>query len=169
MRAVQIVYREEHMKYEVSAAHVRRQRRNAVWAVLFFAALSAGCVASLVHAAKVSSMIFPALGIYLFGQGLWYAFKKTREDASSYPIVELDENAGTLAVSHLKLTVTMPLDQIKGLRLQYKSEELRSVLAETTSSGPVRLEGYEHLEELAGALKKYVATESIKRATFYHR
>lgn len=32
----------------------------------------------------------------------------------------------------------------------------------------IRFEGYEHLEQLAGTLKKYVSEDKIKRVAFYH-
>ena len=157
------------MKFIVSDAHVKRQARNAVWMGLFLVAPLAGCIALLIGAKKISDMVFPAIGIYLFAQGLWEMFKRVREGAASYPAVELDGPAGRLTVSHNNLTVTMPLDQIKSLRLQYKSGKLTSVLANTRSSGMVRFEGYEHLDMLADALKQYVPIEQIKHATFYHR
>ena len=156
-------------EFFVSQEHVKRQGRNAFWVGLLLTALLAGCIASLIRAEKTSAMFFPAIGIYLFVQGLWTLFKKVREGAASYPAVEFNEIAGTLAVSHKQLTVTMPLNQIKSLRLQYGSGELRSVLAKTTSSGTVRFEGYEHLDVLADVLKRYVSAENIKNATVYHR
>jgi hypothetical protein len=157
------------MKFMVSELHVKRQTRKTFWIGLLFIALLSSCAVSLIRAEKASAMFLPAIGIFLFAQGFWSVFKKLKEGAAWYPVVEINETAGTLAVRHKQLTVTMPLDQFKALRLQNRSGNLMSVLAKTTSSGEVRFEGYENLDVLADMLKQHVSTDHIKNATLYHR
>jgi hypothetical protein len=96
-------------------------------------------------------------------------YKRFKEGAASYPVVELDETAGTIAVSYKNITVTVPLSESNKLRLQYKFKTLKSILLTTKSGQVVRFDGYENLVDIAAVLERHTPKENITIAKWYHR
>ena len=114
-------------------------------------------------------MVFPVIGIFLFVPPIFRTYKHIKEGAGSYPVIELDEATGKIAVSYKDVIVTVDITQIKNLRLQHKSEHLASVIVTTSSGEVMRFEGYENLEILASALEHLTPKDKVTNAKFYHR
>lgn len=157
------------MKFVVAEGHVKRQNRNSIWLVLFLLLVVALLIAMAVSARKWTDFIVPAIGIFFVGNTMWSMFKKFKEGAASYPVVNLDESKGALAIAYKDVSISLGLNQLTNLRLQYRSRRLQSVVTHTDAMGTLRFEGYEQLELLADVLKKYVPPEKVTTASFYHR
>lgn len=157
------------MKYHISASHVKRQNRKAVYLILFFTVLIAGFIAKLASSKTIDGIFFPAIGILIFAPMIFKTYKRIKEGADAYPVVELDEVSGKIAVSYKDVIVTVDVTQIKNLRLQYKSEHLESVIVKTSSGEIMRFEGYENLDVLASNLERFTPKENITNAKLYHR
>ncbi|RIX46048.1 MAG: hypothetical protein D3M94_10050 [Rhodocyclales bacterium GT-UBC] len=114
-------------------------------------------------------MAFPVIGLLLFAPPIRRTYKIIKEGAGAYPVLELDENAGKIAVSYKDVVVTVDISQIKNLRLQFKSIALASIVVTTCSGEVMRFEGYENLEVLAAALERFTPADRITNAKFYHR
>ncbi len=157
------------MEFHVSKEHVQRESRKAVYLILFFAAVSAGLVAKLLHTNKISGLVFPIIGLLVFVPLIFSSYKRIKEGKAAYPVLELDEPNGKVAVLYKDLKVIVDLSQIKNLRLQRKSGKLVSILVKTSSGENLRFDGYENLDVLASALERLTPKESITNASFYHR
>lgn len=134
-----------------------------------FAVFSVGCIVKLVGIQSISEALFPVIGLAIFIPAITRIVKIIRDGGASYPTVEFDELAGTMAVRHKDLVVTVNVHDIKNLRLQTKSGHLVSVIITTSSGETMRLEGYENLEGLAAGLERLTPKERVTNATFYHR
>jgi hypothetical protein len=157
------------MEFHVSNEHVRRESRKAVYLILFLAVVSVGLVAKMLSIDKISDLFFPMMGLLVFVPPIFGSYKRIREGKAAYPILELDEPNGKVAVLHKDIKVIVDLSQIKNLRLQRKSGQLVSILVKTSSGENLRFEGYENPDLLASALERLTPKESITNATFYHR
>lgn len=157
------------MRFQVTPEHVKRQNRKSTFFASFLALLSAGCVGALLSAKSLSEMIFPVIGLLLFVPPIYKTYRIIKEGAGSYPVLELNESAGKIAVSYKDVVVTVDITQIKNLRLQYKSERLASVIVTTSSGEVMRFEGYENLETLASALERLTPSDRVTSAKLYHR
>lgn len=157
------------MEFHVSNEHVRRESRKAVYLILFLAVVSVGLVAKMLSTDKISDLFFPMMGLLVFVPPIFGSYKRIREGKAAYPILELDEPNGKVAVLHKDIKVIVDLSQIKNLRLQRKSGQLVSILVKTSSGENLRFEGYENPDLLASALERLTPKESITNATFYHR
>jgi hypothetical protein len=157
------------MNFYVSASHVKRQNRRAIYLILFLAAASAACAVSILNSNTISGMVFPLIGILVFTPPILSSYKRIKEGAAAYPVIGLDEPNGKVAVAHKDITVTVDLAQIKNLRLQHKSGRLESAIVETSSGETLRFEGYENLEALALVLERLTPKENITNASLYHR
>jgi hypothetical protein len=157
------------MRFQVTAAHIKRQNRKSVFFALFLIVLSVTCVGMLLSAKSLSDMTFPVIGLLLFAPPILRTYRIIKEGAGSYPLLELDENTGKIAVSCKDIVVTVDISQIKNLRLQYKSNALTSAIVTTSSGEVMRFEGYENLEVLAAVLKRLTPADRITNAKLYHR
>lgn len=157
------------MQFHVTPTHVKQRNRKSAFVALLLAALSIGCIVSLSGAKSASGVVFPAIGLILFAPAIFRIVKHIREGARTYPVIDLDEATGKIAVSYKDIVVTVDITQIKNLRLQYKSERLVSVIVTTSSGEVMRLEGYENLEILAAALERFTPKERVTNAKLYHR
>jgi len=157
------------MEFHVSKEHVRRESRQAGYLILFLAVLSAGLVAKVLSTDKISDLFFPIIGLLVFVPLIFGNYKRVREGKAAYPVLELDEPNGKVAVLHKDLKVIVDLSQIKNLRLQRKSGQLVSILVKTSSGENLKFDGYENLDVLASALERLTPKESITNASFYHR
>ncbi len=157
------------MQFQITANHVKKQNRKSIHVALLLAALVAGCIAALVNAKAISNMVFPVVGILLFAPPIFRIYKHIKEGAGSYPVIELDEASGKIAVSYKDVIVTVDITQIKNLRLQYKSSLIESVIVTTSSGEVMRFEGYENLEGLASTLEHLTPKDKVTNAKFYHR
>lgn len=157
------------MEFHVSTEHVRRESRKAVYLILFLAVVSAGLLAKALSTDKISDLFFPIIGLFVFVPPIFGSYKRIREGKAAYPVLELDEPNGKVAVLHKDLKVIVDLSQIKNLRLQRKSGQLVSILVKTSSGENLRFDGYENLDVLASALERLTSKESITNASFYHR
>ena len=157
------------MEFHVSTEHVRRESRKAVYLILFLAVVSAGLVAKVLSTDKISDLFFPIIGLFVFVPPIFGSYKRIREGKAAYPVLELDEPNGKVAVLHKDLKVIVDLSQIKNLRLQRKSGVLVSILVKTSSGEDLRFDGYENLDVLASAFERLTPKESITNASFYHR
>jgi len=157
------------MKFHVTASHVKQQNRKSVYAALFFTALSAGCIATVLSAKSISDMVFPVIGIFLFTPLILRIYRHIKGGAKLYPVIDLDEAAGKIAASHRDIVVTIDITQIKNLRLQHKSGRLASIIVTTSSGKVMRFEGYENMDALASALERFTPKERVTNARFYHR
>ncbi|MFP5419472.1 MAG: hypothetical protein ACLGHA_10000 [Gammaproteobacteria bacterium] len=157
------------MEFHVSTEHVRRESRKAVYLILFLAVVSAGLMAKVLSTDKISDLFFPIIGLLVLVPLIFGSYKRIREGKAAYPILELDEPNGKVAVLHKDLKVIVDLSQIKNLRLQRKSGQLVSILVKTSSGENLRFDGYENLDALASALERLTPKESITNASFYHR
>jgi hypothetical protein len=157
------------MEFHVSKEHVRRERRKAVYLILFFAVASAGLVAKVLSTDKISDLFFPIIGLLVFVPPIFGGYKRISEGKAAYPVLELDEQNGKVAVRHKDIKVIVDLSQIKDLRLQRKSGQLISILVKTSSGESLRFDGYENLDVLASVLERLTPKENITNASFYHR
>jgi hypothetical protein len=157
------------MEFHVSSKHVRRENRKAVYLILFFIVLSGALVAQALSAEKIGDLTFPVIGLVVFLPAIFASYKRIKAGKAAYPILELDEPNGKIAVLHKDLTVIVDLSQIKNLRLQRKSGQLVSILLKTSSGQDLRFDGYENLSALAAALERLTPEENITNASFYHR
>jgi hypothetical protein len=157
------------MRFQVTAEHIKRQNRKSAFFALFLTVLSVACLGMVLDAKSLSDMIFPVIGLLLFAPPILRTYKIIKEGAGSYPVLELNENAGKIAVSYKDVVVTVDISQIKNLRLQYKSKALASVIVTTSSGEVMRFEGYENLEVLAAALERLTPADRITNAKLYHR
>ena len=157
------------MEFHVSKEHVRREGRKAIYLILFLAVVSVGLVAKGLSAEKISDLFFPIVGLLIFIPPIFGSYKRIKEGKAAYPVLELDEPNGKLAVLHKDLKVIVDLSQIKNLRLQSKSGQLVSILLKTSSGESLRFDGYENLNVLASTLERLTPKESITNASFYHR
>nr|WP_315471837.1 hypothetical protein [uncultured Rhodoferax sp.] len=153
----------------MTTEHVKKQNRKQTYLTIFLIFLSAGCVAALFNAASVSNKLFALIGLFVFAQTIYRTYKIRKEGEKSYPTLELDEKAGTIAVAHKDVVVTVDIKQIKNLRLQHKSTALESVIVTTCAGEVMRFEGYENLELLAESLKRLTPADRVSNAKFYHR
>jgi len=159
----------DHMQFHVSPGHVKKQHRESVLFALFLLVLSAACLAFSWQAKSVSDLVYPVCGLVFFVLAIIRIVKRIREGARAYPIIDLDEAAGKIAVSYKDVAVTVDIQQIKNLRLQYKSRRLISVIVTASSGTVLRFEGYENRETLAVGLKRFTPNERTTNAKFYHR
>lgn len=157
------------MRFQVTAEHIKRQNRKSAFFALFLTVLSVACVGMLLGAKSLSDMIFPSIGLLLFAPPILRTYRIIKEGAGSYPVLELDENAGKISVSYKDVVVTVDISQIKNLRLQYKSNALASVIVTTSSGEVMRFEGYENLEVLATTLERLTPADRIANTKLYHR
>lgn len=157
------------MEFHVSNEHVRRERRKAVYLILFLAVISIALIAKVLNTDKISDLVYPIIGLLVFIPPIFGSYKRVREGKAAYPVLELDEPNGKIAVLHKDLKVIVDLSQIKNLRLQRKSGLLASILVKTSSGENLRFDGYENLNVLASALERLTPKESITNASFYHR
>lgn len=157
------------MRFQVTAEHIKRQNRKSAFFALFLIALSAACVGKLLSAKSLSDMIYPVIGLLLFASPILRTYRIIKDGAGSYPVLELNECAGKIAVSYKDVVVTVDISQIKNLRLQYKSKALESAIVTTSSGEVMRFEGYENLEALAAALERLAPADRITNAKLYHR
>jgi hypothetical protein len=157
------------MEFHVSTEHVRRESRKAIYLVLFLAVVSAGLVAKVLSTEKIGDLFFPIIGLLVFVPPIFGSYKRIREGKAAYPILELDESNGKIAVLHKDIKVIVDLSQIKNLRLQRKSGQLVSILVKTSSGENLRFDGYENFDTLASALERLTPKESIINASFFHR
>ena len=156
------------MRLQVTTEHIKKQNRKSVFFALFMTVLSVACVGMLLDAKYLSDMAFPVIGLLLFTPPIRRAYKMIKEGAGAYPILELDENAGKVAVSYKDVVITVDISQIKNLRLQFKSNSLASVIVTTSSGEVMRFEGYENLEVFAAALERLTPADRITNAKLYH-
>lgn len=157
------------MRFQVTTEHIKKQNRKTAFFALFMALLSVACVGMLLKAKPLSDMVFPVVGLLLFTPPILRAYKIIKEGAGTYPVLELDESAGKIAVSYKDVVVTVDISQIKNLRLQFKSNALASVIITTSSGEVMRFEGYENITVLAAALERLTPAERITNAKLYHR
>ena len=157
------------MQFHVTQAHVKQQNRKSAFVALFFALLSIGCIGLLFSAKSASSIVFLLTGIALFVRAIVRIVKIIREGDQTYPIIDLDETIGKIAVKYKDIVVTVDILQIKNLRLQYKSERLVSVILTTSSGETMRFEGYQNLDMLAANLVSFTPKERVTTSKFYHR
>ena len=157
------------MEFHVSKEHVRREIRKAGYLILFLAAASVGLMTKLLSTDKIGDLFFPIIGLLVFVPPIFGSYKRIREGKAAYPILELDELNGKVAVLHQDLKVIVDLSQIKNLRLQRKSGQLVSILVKTSSGENLRFDGYENLDVLASALERLTPKENITNASFFHR
>lgn len=155
--------------FHVSAEHVKAQKRKAIYGMLILAALTLGCISMLLKAKEISGIIFPAIGIFLLASPIRRNYKNIKEGAASFPIVEIDEGANNVIVTHKDVSVIVDVARNENVRLQYKSGRLVSATVKTLSGKVMRFEGYENIEELVGFLESVTPKENITRANFYHR
>lgn len=157
------------MEFHVSNEHVRRERRKAVYLILFLTAISSALIAKMLSSDKISDLVYPIIGLLVFVTPIFGSYKRIREGKAAYPVLELDEPNGKVAVLYKDLKVIVNLSQIKNLRLQLKSGQLVSILIKTSSGEDLRFDGYENLDVLASALERLAPKERITNASFYHR
>ncbi|APW45366.1 hypothetical protein [Rhodoferax antarcticus] len=157
------------MEFHVSNEHVRRERRKAVYLILFLAVISSALIAKVLSTEKISDLVYPIIGLLVLSLQFFGSYKRIREGKAAYPVLELDEPNGKVAVLYKDLKVIVDLSQIKNLRLQRKSGQLVSILVYTSSGEDLRFDGYENLDVLASALERLAPKESITNASFYHR
>jgi hypothetical protein len=157
------------MQFLVSSDHVKQKNREAAFFALLLIFAISGCIAAIVNVTAMSEMVFPALGIFLLTPQLIGTYKRIKLGAAAYPVIELEETTGTIAVSHKDITVTVDITKIKNLRLQHKSEQLSSAIVTTSSGEVMRFEGYENLEILASALERLTPKENVTNAKRFHR
>ena len=157
------------MEFHVSNKHVRRERNKAVYLILFLAVVSIALIAKVLSADKISDLVYPIICLLIFIPPIFGSYKRVREGKAAYPVLELDEPNGKIAVLHKDLKVIVDLSQINNLRLQRKSGQLVSILLKTSSGENLRFDGYENLDVLASALERLTPKESITNASFYHR
>lgn len=155
--------------FHVSAEHVRAQKRKAIYGMLVLAALTVGCISMLLNAQKISDMIFPAIGIFLFAPPIRRTYKSIKEGAASFPVVEIDESTNKVIVTHKDVSVVVDVTRNENVRLQYKSGRLVSAIVKTSSGEVMRFEGYENIEALVAFLESVTPKENVTRANFYHR
>ncbi len=136
---------------------------------MFLAVVSAGLVAKVLSTEKIGDLFFPIIGLLVFVPPIFGSYKRIREGKAAYPILELDESNGKIAVLHKDIKVIVDLSQIKNLRLQRKSGQLVSILVKTSSGENLRFDGYENFDTLASALERLTPKESIINASFFHR
>lgn len=156
------------LTFVVSDTHVKRERGKLLLWGSFFAALTASAVSVLVRADKWSAMLLPAVMVFFLGQMLWTVIKRANEGRKSFPTVAVYETSNVLTVNRDELTVTMSLNQIKKLSLQYQKSQLQSIVAETTSGQVMRFEGYDDRDALAAVFQRHVPADRIKHARVYH-
>jgi len=157
------------MKFNVSNEHVRRERRKAVYLILFLAVVSCALIAKALSTDKIRDLVYPIIGLLIFVPPIFGIYKRIREGKAAYPVLELDALNGKVAVLQKDLKVIVDLSQIKNLRLQRKSGQLVSILVKTSSGENLRFDGYENIDVLASALERLTPKESITNASFYHR
>jgi hypothetical protein len=157
------------MEFHVSSKHVRRERRKAVYLILFLAVVSIALIEKVLSADKISDLVYPIIGLLIFIPPIFGSYKRVREGKAAYPVVELDEPNGKIAVLHKDIKVIVDLSQINNLRLQRKSGQLVSILLKTSSGENLRFDGYENLDVLASALERLTPKENVTNASFYHR
>lgn len=155
--------------FHVSAEHVKAQKRKAIYGMLILAALTFGCISMLVKAQKISDMIFPAIGIFLFAPPIRSTYKSIKEGAASFPTVEIDESTNKVIVTYKDVSVVVDVTRNENVRLQYKSGRLVSAIVKTSSGEVMRFEGYENIEALVSFLESVTPKENVTRASFYHR
>lgn len=157
------------MKFQVTDAHIKNQNKKAVYLAMLLAVLSCAVIVAIVRADKVSGMIFPAIGLYFFTQGLFGLYKKFKEGRAAYPTFEINNESATVHVNHKNTTISFPLSDIDKLRLQYKSGQLVSILLNTKSEQKLTIDGYENLETMAEVFQRFTPTGNVKVATWFHR
>lgn len=137
--------------------------------IVFLVAVSAGLVAKLLSINKISDLFFPVIGLLVVIPAILAGYKRIKAGGAAYPVLELDEPNGKVAVLHKDLKVIVDLSQIKNLRLQRKSDQVVSILVRTSSGESLRFDGYENLDVLASSLERLTSKGSITNASFYHR
>lgn len=157
------------MRLQVTTEHIKKQNRKSVLFALLMTVLSVVCVGTLLDAKSLSDMVSPVIGLLLFTPPIPRTYKIIKEGAGSYPVLELNENTGKIAVSYKDVVVTVDISQIKNLRLQFKSNALASVIVTTSSGEVMHFEGYENLEVLGAALARLTPADRITKAKYYHR
>lgn len=157
------------MQFRVTAAHIKRQNVKSVLSALFLTVLCVACVGMLLSAKSLSNIIFPVIGLSWLAPTIFRICKIIKEGIDSYPVLELNENAGKISVFHKDVVVMVDIAKIRNLRLQYKANALTSIIVTTNSGEVMRFEGYENLDALASALKRFAPADRITNAKLYHR
>ena len=101
------------MKFQVTPDHIKKQSRKSALVALMFAVFSVGCIDKLVRIQSLPDAVFPLIGLALFVPAIARTVKTIRDGALSYPSIDFDEPAGTMAVRHKDLVVTVDVKNIK--------------------------------------------------------
>jgi len=153
------------MKFEVSDEHVRRTQRRQRGLAGAMAVLAAAGVAMAMGGQPVWGLAVAAFGAH----AAWSAWKSSRSGACTWPVVEALEEPARLAVAYKDMMVTIVLSDAVRLRLQRRRGRLVSVLLETAAGQRLRIEGYDHQDQLADWLQRHVPAQRVMTAHWYHR
>lgn len=157
------------MKFQVTDVYIKSQNKKAIYTALFLAVLICTVIVAIVNADKISGMIIPAIGLYLFVQGMLGIYKKFKEGRAAYPTFEINNETATVHVNHKNTTVSFPLSDIESLRLQYRSGQLESILLNTKSDQKLTINGYENIESMANVFQRFASPDKVKVAKWFHR
>lgn len=157
------------MKFQVTDAYIKSQNKKTFYVTILLAALSFAVIMAIVRADKVSGMIFPAIGLYFFTQGMFGLYKKFKAGRAAYPTFEINNESATVHVNYKNTTVSFPMSDIDELRLQYRSGQLDSILLNTKSEQKLTINGYENIETMAEIFQRFAPTGNVKIAKWFHR
>ena len=156
------------MMFQVTDAHIKSQNKKTIYSALFLAVLIFTAIALIIRADKVSGMLLPAIGLYIFVSMMFNAYKKFKEGRAAYPTFEINSESTTVHVNHKNTTVSFPLSDIESLRLQYRAGQLGSILLNTKSDQKLTINGYENIEAMADVFQRFTPTGNVKVAKWFH-
>lgn len=159
----------KHMIFSVTDKQIRSDRRKSIIALLVVIVIIAAAASSLIAGESLNQKAIAVVILFVLTRYLIRAYKNFKHHDSSYPTVEIFEPAGKIEISNQGTTISIPLSDIEGLRIQSSKGNIKSLLLTTKSFSNLRFEGYENLALMADLLKKHTPDGKVKIATWYHR
>lgn len=157
------------MNFRVSDAYIKKQNKNAIYTILFFAIPVCLFAFLALSTHKSSSIGLLIVGSFIFAQLLIVIYKKFKDGRAAYPTFEINNESQTVYVRHKNTTVSFPLSDIEKLRLQYRSEQIESIFFNTKSGQQFTIKGYENIEAMAEVFQQFTPTGKVKRVKWFHR
>jgi len=156
------------MDFYISKRHKRNAKLKLIGIGLFIIILQLGSIWLAIHKETLMAQIKAGFCAIFLGYFLLISYEKIKNYDASCVMVSILESENKINFISQGNIISLSFSEIDSLRVQLIHSKIKSILLKTQRLGLIRLEGYEHLTEMAEILKKYTPTEKIKMASWFH-